>query len=532
MFTGCAQGVSSAPFPSGAPQTWTATSTNNMSHITAEELLDARATELRALRAHLGCCARCTLRFAGIRDPSVYMQAEAALDEATLPAAGAPPPADDAAAVCPICLGCLAHCMRHDAIANFAESVRATDFAMTSFSISISIPVNLLVRERAAWLHLGRVRADTDGLDASPLTRRLNFESITELKETIRWVIAEPLARALGVPVDPNAKLLVYVLFSSPCTAGEHHPLINALLPPESAHLKRKRTEQGQPQEVDSIRAVQRALTVGSRGDELLRASAALCPPRAPAAPCMMGVGIEREPIALTGRYRKYSRSLPQSPWLVEGQLKCAGSVAEFISQHAVPLYAASDAKFHSAGREDVDVRMLGRGRPFLLELLAPKRPEHTAAEIELLQQRINACGLIEISGLREGSLHAVSTLMKEGEEAHRKEYRAVLVLSRPVTDADLARLNGTSELVVDQLTPMRVMHRRTLMVRQRTIHALSATRLGGRFLQLDLVTQAGTYVKEFCHGDFGRTVPNVGSLLGCSTDIMQLDVLDLQDEH
>jgi tRNA pseudouridine synthase 10 len=246
----------------------------------------------------------------------------------------------------------------------------------------------------------------------------------------------------------------------------------------------------------------------------------------------MMGVGIEREPIALTGRYRKYSRSLPQSPWLVEGQLKCAGSVAEFITQHAVPLYAASDAKFHSAGREDVDVRMLGRGRPFLLELLAPKRPEHTAAEIELLQQRINACGLIEISGLREGSLHAVSTLMKEGEEAHRKEYRAVLVLSRPVTDADLARLNGTSELVVDQLTPMRVMHRRTLMVRQRTIHALSATRLGGRFLQLDLVTQAGTYVKEFCHGDFGRTVPNVGSLLGCSTDIMQLDVLDLQDEH
>ena len=52
------------------------------------------------------------------------------------------------------------------------------------------------------------------------------------------------------------------------------------------------------------------------------------------------------------------------------------------------------------------------------------------------------------------------------------------------------------------------------------------------RSVQLDLVTQAGTYVKEFCHGDFGRTVPSVGSLLGCSADILQLDVLDLQDEH
>ena len=46
-------------------------------------------------------------------------------------------------------------------------------------------------------------------------------------------------------------------------------------------------------------------------------------------------------------------------------------------------------------------------------------------------------------------------------------------------------------------------------------------------------MTQAGTYVKEFCQArDFGRTVPNVGSLLGCTTDIMQLNVLDLQDEH
>ena len=147
-------------------------------------------------------------------------------------------------------------------------------------------------------------------------------------------------------------------------------------------------------------------------------------------------------------------------------------------------------------------------------------------------QELINACGLVEISGLREGDLSYVSKIMKEGEEAHRKQYRCVLALSRPLTDSDLATLNGTTELVVHQSTPMRVMHRRTCMVRDRTIHSMSATRLSSRLLQLDCVTQAGTYVKEFCHGDFGRTVPSVGSLLGCSADIMQLDVLDLFDEH
>jgi tRNA pseudouridine synthase 10 len=44
----------------------------------------------------------------------------------------------------------------------------------------------------------------------------------------------------------------------------------------------------------------------------------------------------------------------------------------------------------------------------------------------------------------------------------------------------------------------------------------------------VDLTTQAGTYIKEFIHGDFGRTNPNLGSILNCTADILQLDVLDL----
>lgn len=32
-------------------------------------------------------------------------------------------------------------------------------------------------------------------------------------------------------------------------------------------------------------------------------------------------------------------------------------------------------------------------------------------------------------------------------------------------------------------------------------------------------------YIKEFVHGDMGRTHPNIGSILGCDADILQLDV-------
>lgn len=38
--------------------------------------------------------------------------------------------------------------------------------------------------------------------------------------------------------------------------------------------------------------------------------------------------------------------------------------------------------------------------------------------------------------------------------------------------------------------------------------------------------TLTGTYIKEFVHGDFGRTLPNLGSLLHCEADILSLDVL------
>lgn len=42
---------------------------------------------------------------------------------------------------------------------------------------------------------------------------------------------------------------------------------------------------------------------------------------------------------------------------------------------------------------------------------------------------------------------------------------------------------------------------------------------------ELNVVTQAGTYVKEFVHGDFGRTKPSIGDIIGSEVDIIALDV-------
>jgi len=47
----------------------------------------------------------------------------------------------------------------------------------------------------------------------------------------------------------------------------------------------------------------------------------------------------------------------------------------------------------------------------------------------------------------------------------------------------------------------------------------------------LYLLASAGTYIKEFVHGDLERTIPNVGILLGTEADIIQLDVLKLYEK-
>ena len=91
-----------------------------------------------------------------------------------------------------------------------------------------------------------------------------------------------------------------------------------------------------------------------------------------------------------------------------------------------------------------------------------------------------------------------------------------------------IEKLNSMKEFKIFQQTPIRVLHRRNNDTREKEIYSIESNKINDHFLILDLTTQAGTYIKEFVHGDFGRTNPNLGSILNCNTDILQLDVLDL----
>jgi len=379
---------------------------------------------------------------------------------------------------------------------------------MRTFAIAVTLPHSLAVRQRAACLHL----ADVGG--ASPAER------IVELKDAFRWAVGPRLAEMLGLAYDPTSSMCFHICAFSAACEREHHEVVGGLLG--------RRLPSGQPVDLDSVRSVAKALSLAA-ADETIKASR-LFPPPPCDPPCSLSLSLEPANVCVSGKYRKLSRLLPQSPWLIDGARKCASSVQECIDTHAIAAYSAASALFHSAGREDVDVRMLGGGRPFVLELVGCKRPYQSEESLAAVAELINASGLVEVSELQPCDSSLISHLIKEGEEAHRKLYRCVVWLSKPISREGVERINSIADVTLKQRTPVRVAHRRSLIVRDRIVHSANAVVLSPHFIQLDLETQAGTYVKEFVHGDFGRTSPSVGSILGCEADILQLDVIGLKD--
>jgi tRNA pseudouridine synthase 10 len=117
---------------------------------------------------------------------------------------------------------------------------------------------------------------------------------------------------------------------------------------------------------------------------------------------------------------------------------------------------------------------------------------------------------------------------IKKYEDSKKKNYSCVVWASQVISEEDLEKINKIAGIDIIQKTPFRVLHRRTLMDRKKHIFSLSAKRINENFMIVDVVSSAGTYIKEFIHSDLGRTVPNLGSILGYECDIIQLDVLNI----
>ncbi|KAL3692555.1 hypothetical protein R1sor_006206 [Riccia sorocarpa] len=456
-------------------------------------------------------------------------------------------------ATCLVCLGVLqhlhpavgaesqadgAHKYENNAISCILKAFRDRGHSVEgTFCLEVSVTALVLLRERGLWCFLKdhfKEEALFSGEDVN--------DHIVSIKEAVKWSLLEGLENSLSAKFDATATLRIALVFKHPGCPADAKFLTAASAGGDS---KRKRHGQ-QESESQGFAAVVAARGVSEAGETLAAVQRCLasmnnelfmesyqCPPSKVNSPCEITAVTWRNPVFVGGRYLKYSRNVSQSRWVIEEERMGEASVQEIIGDVVMPYYNADTYKFHAAGREDIDVRMLGTGRPFIIELLNARRIP-SAEEIQKAELDINGQkeGWVKVKGLRRVGVE-VCSLMRQGEIEKQKEYVAVVWLDRPVTQADFERLSNLKELEIQQKTPVRVLHRRSPLIRPRTIHWMRCEPLKGsdNYFLLHLCTQAGTYIKEFVHGDLGRTYPNVGSLLGCAADILQLDVVDVKME-
>ena len=228
----------------------------------------------------------------------------------------------------------------------------------------------------------------------------------------------------------------------------------------------------------------------------------------------------------IKGRYRKLERVIAQTRTTWRGEP--IDSIESMIASIVLNFTGGSDTRFHGAGREDIDARMLGPGRPFVLEILSPRRRN---IDLKKLEREINRryARRIEVLNLQFASKKDVQRIKLMGERA-KKTYRALIELEKEISDEEIQMLQEKlSDVKILQRTPLRVLHRRGDKLRQKHLYSSSFRRIGDTLLEAVFVCDAGLYVKELVSGDNERTIPSVSSILGQNAICKELDVINIE---
>jgi tRNA pseudouridine synthase 10 len=444
------------------------------------------------------------------------------------------------------------HHRRFECLDDGLKSIAAA-WSFETFAIEISLPAAFAVRWKAAmWALQDAVVTQTDGSASSnstkvgePILDLFSKDWVRDAKETLRSALKDRIEASTGAKFDAQARFRISVACSAPLEMEEEA----SWLMDGNAHRQGRKSRRNRKGKMGvkqpALESLQASPSLLSRLDGISYEDfVARCPCSAltltpPAAPVTLSLTPHRQPIYVGGRYCKLRRDLPQSPWIIDGQRRGFkdSSVDEEIAKVVAPPFLADGYNFLSSGREDADVRMLGSGRPFALEIRNSRVEALLPAHLESLAAAVT----IGDAGVRVPRLAMVGAealvSLKQGESEKRKSYTAICWIPRPVNDEDLNALNALSasgkQLALKQWTPVRVLHRRSNLERVRVVHDIRAEGFPGKdapagYFRLHLTTAAGLYVREFVHGDRGRTKPSVAEILGCRAECAYLDVTNV----
>ncbi|BBL62287.1 tRNA pseudouridine(54/55) synthase Pus10 [Methanobrevibacter arboriphilus] len=249
-------------------------------------------------------------------------------------------------------------------------------------------------------------------------------------------------------------------------------------------------------------------------------------------------IRIQINPIFIEGKYKKLIRGIPQTKWPCrkckgKGCDECNGtgkmyneSVEELISNIVLKETNGYEAKFHGAGREDIDVRMLGEGRPFVLEI---KEPKFRKLDLYSITNKVNEYseGKTEYNDLKFTERNRKAEIKVSSPDTF-KVYRALVECEAKISEKDLSKIKQLENTIIKQRTPQRVSHRRADKVREREVKEVSTNLINSNTFEMIVKTQGGLYIKELISSDNSRTNPSVSQILNTKSICKELDVIEV----
>ena len=229
-------------------------------------------------------------------------------------------------------------------------------------------------------------------------------------------------------------------------------------------------------------------------------------------------------PLLILGRYWKLGRRISQALWISRsGVRKYPFSIEEAL-EPLIEVFDASDLILHAAGREDVDVRMLGGGRHFVVEL---KEARNRLVNLNAAALKVNEPqSVVKVVLEREVSRRDVR-LIKVDVARKPKVYKCLVLSNEELKPEDLKLIeeyfNG---IRIKQRTPKRVLHRRPDILRIKKVYCVRTRWINSHVFEALVKCEGGLYVKELVSGDEGRTTPSFSEVTGKELKCIELDVV------
>jgi tRNA pseudouridine synthase 10 len=215
-------------------------------------------------------------------------------------------------------------------------------------------------------------------------------------------------------------------------------------------------------------------------------------------------------PLYLLTRYRRVYRLIGK------------GGIKWPINE-ALGIYGAQSVVIHSGGGEAGNVRVLGNGRPMIIQVIGPgKRP--SIGEVS------KALGSIDY-GISLNVLSYVRSSMVRKVKAESRNYvityRVLAITNGQVTDDALKSLH---DYFRNRQVTQRLRWGGRVKKRVSMVYELDGRVIDGRLLELVIRCQGNLNIRGFVHGYFGDVEPSLSGVLALEVRPVEIDILNISD--